>query len=800
MFNHLGLRTKMMLGSGAPLLLVVVLGVMCMINIKALLETSAWVDFSHRIMGSAKDIEKILSDLESGERGFLIAGKDEFLTPYINGNKNLKEKIATSIDLVKDEPEQVKRLHNIEELIENWNDQSAKPEISERRKVAITIKNDQYVKERLAAGIGKEKLEKASLSLEALEIDFLNSENISGNNLIMAITSDIENMKSGLRGYLITGKEEFLLKYRNAKDAFFRHEKYVHQIVDATFDREEVVEFFDEMKQYLERWQAEIADPIIEMRNQISGGEIDFQQLSDFIDSDKSFKILDEIEFIIEDLIDAFDTDRSEWASRMTVIVGRCVDQMEKSLRGFAITGNEKFLEEFEKKKEKFEDTIMQITDFTEMAFVIEETEANINIVKTQISHWIEEDAEPEINKLMEANKHRAVMSDVTALIEAGTGSRLMNNVRKHLSDFITDEHQRMKERQDHAKQSASLAQKMIIVGTFACILISVLISIFLTRIITGPIKEIFQGLTSFSKREFNTVQNQFDDIIKNLTKSSQQLNNASIDISGGANLQAASLQETSASMENISSMTRMNNKNANEADQLMTKVNLLIDRTNQAIIALRESMTEISQTSDETVKVIKTIDDISFQTNILSLNASIEAATAGEAGSGFAVVADEVRILAQRSAEAAKTTERFIELNVSKIKSGSELVQKTSDAFSEVNAIANEVTQLVSEIAKASDMQTQGIEQINSALTQMEDVTQQNAGATEELSAQAAELNGHVKIMLSILEGNSEADDYDSNDTSDDDYDSSETDNAKGYVPISMYQTDESDDDDYDS
>ncbi|MBF0450894.1 MAG: CHASE3 domain-containing protein [Candidatus Magnetomorum sp.] len=758
-----------------------------MINIKALLETSAWVDFSHRIMGSAKDIEKIISDLESGERGFLIAGKEEFLTPYLNGNKNLKEKVSISIKLVKDEPEQVARLHSIEKLIENWNDKAATPEIAERRQVAVTIQNDLYVKEKLASGIGKEKLEQVAISLEALEIDFLNSENINGNNLIMAITSDIENLKSGMRGYLITGKDEFLLKYRNAKDAFFRHEKYIHQIIAATFDREEIVAYFEEMQELLQTWQTEITDPLVEMRQQVSDGEKDFQEISEFINSDKSFKILDEIEFIIEDLIDAFDTDKSEWASRMIVIVGRCVDQMEKSLRGYAITGDEKFTEEYDQKKQKFEDTLMNLSDFIENAFAIEETEANIINVRELVTQWLNEDAEPEINKRVEANKNRSIMADVTALIEAGTGSRLMDQVRKNLAEFIMDENKRMIERQNQAKESASLAQKMIALGTIACIVISIFISIVLTRAITGPIKEIFQGLTNFSQIEFKTVQSQFDDITKHLSKSSQQLNNASIDISGGANLQAASLEETSASMENISSMTKRNNQNANEADKRMKKVNELIERTNQSMTALRDSMREISQTSDETVKVIKTIDDISFQTNILSLNASIEAATAGEAGSGFAVVADEVRILALRSAEAAKTTEQFIALNVSKIKDGSELVNKTSNAFSEVNAIANEVTQLVSEIAKASDMQTQGIEQINLALSQMEDVTQQNAGATEELSAQAAELNSHVGIMLSILEGSTEPDDYDYDDDG-----ASDTDD--NYIPANIYQTDEDD------
>jgi len=806
MLSRIGLRTKMLVGSCAPLLLVVVLGAMCMINIKALLETSAWVDFSHRIMGSAKDIEKIISDLEIGERGFLIAGKEEFLQPYLDGNKNLKDKINNSRKLVSDEKKQVDRLDNIEKLIVEWNKKSANPEISKRRQVEVTIKNDHYVKEKLASGIGKEKLEEVTLFLENLEIDFLNSENINGNNLVMAITTDIENMKSGMRGYLITGKDEFLLTYRNAKDAFYRHEKYLHQIIDATFDREETVAYFEHMQELLETWHTEITEPVMEMRQQFEEGELEFKELSEFIESDKSFKILDEIEFDMEDLIDAFDTDKSEWASRMTVFAGRCIDQMEKNLRGYAITGNDKFIETYDEKRQKFEDALMQLTDFIDNAFIVENTEETIHNIREYITSWIEEDAEPEINKNMEANKTRAIMADVTALIEAGTGSQIMNKVRKNLSGFIIDENSRMIQRQEQAKKSASFAQKMIILGTLACILISILISVILTRAISGPIKEIFQGLKKLSNNEFNTVQNQFEDITTNLSKSSEHLDKASLEISDGANVQAASLQETSASMENISAMTRNNNANANSADQLMTKVNMLIERTNQAMNALRESMKEISKTSDETVKVIKTIDDISFQTNILSLNASIEAATAGEAGSGFAIVADEVRTLAHRSAEAAKTTEKFIELNVSKIKDGRELVEKTSNAFSEVNEIANEVTQLVSEIAKASDMQTEGIEQINLALTQMEDVTQKNAGATEQLASQASDLNSHVGVMLSILEGtdsddnNSENQSIYAEDYEDDDeyYENEEFVNIEAEYENDEYEDDEYEDDEY--
>ncbi|ETR69843.1 MAG: hypothetical protein OMM_03661 [Candidatus Magnetoglobus multicellularis str. Araruama] len=579
MFRQLGLGAKMMLGSSAPLLLVVLLGVMCLINIKSLLETSARVDFSHRIMGSAKDIDKIISDLESGERGFLIAGKDEFLNPYTNGNKNLQNKINSSIKLVEDNPQQVSRLQKIGKLIEQWNKQAAQPEIAERRQVAVTIKNDQYTKDRLAAGIGKEKLEEVAIALEGLDIDFLNSENMAGTNLVMAITTDIENLKSGMRGFLITGKDEFLVKYQQAKDAFYRHEKFVHQIIDATFDRQESVEFFEEMQNYLTQWQDEFANPLIELRGSLSHGDSEFNEIIEKINSNESFKILDEIEFFIEDLLDAFDTDKSEWASRTTLAAGRCIDQMENSLRGYLITGNDKFLDIFEKQKEKFESKIFDLSDFIDNAFIVEDTAYSIDQVRTIITKWIKEDAEPEIQKRMAANKNRSDMSDVTALIEAGTGNRIMDSVRNTLADFIMDENMRMTQRQDQASQSAQLAQQMIVLGTIACIFISILISFFLTRAITGPIKEIFQGLKKFSQNEFGEVQNQFGEITTHLSQSSDALNKASIEISEGANLQASSLEETSSSMEQISSMARMNNDNATEADSLMNKVDDLMKK-----------------------------------------------------------------------------------------------------------------------------------------------------------------------------------------------------------------------------
>jgi len=178
-------------------------------------------------------------------------------------------------------------------------------------------------------------------------------------------------------------------------------------------------------------------------------------------------------------------------------------------------------------------------------------------------------------------------------------------------------------------------------------------------------------------------------------------------------------------------------------------------------------AMREITRASDETSKIIKTIDNIAFQTNLLALNAAVEAARAGDVGAGFAVVADEVRTLAIRAAEAAKNTANLIEGTSAKTKDGSELVGLANEAFSKVAESAANATELVAEIATASNEQADGIANINKAVSDMNQVTQniaasaeECASASEEMSAQAEEMNSMVADLATLVGGAGRRDD----------------------------------------
>jgi methyl-accepting chemotaxis protein len=206
--------------------------------------------------------------------------------------------------------------------------------------------------------------------------------------------------------------------------------------------------------------------------------------------------------------------------------------------------------------------------------------------------------------------------------------------------------------------------------------------------------------------------------------------------LSGAASQQAAALEETSSSLEEMASMTKQNAGNADQANQLIAVTHGLMGKANDSMGDLTTSMKEIAQASEQTQKIVKTIDEIAFQTNLLALNAAVEAARAGEAGAGFAVVADEVRNLAMRAADAARNTSGLIEDIVKKIQGGVSVVTATNRNFNEVSTNSGKVRELVEEIAAASKEQSQGIEQINQSVAEMNKVTQQNASVAEDLAA----------------------------------------------------------------
>ena len=258
------------------------------------------------------------------------------------------------------------------------------------------------------------------------------------------------------------------------------------------------------------------------------------------------------------------------------------------------------------------------------------------------------------------------------------------------------------------------------------------------TRKIVRGMQSVINGITGSAHR---------------VASASDQITSVSHSLAEGASEQASGIEETSSSLEEMASMTKQNADAANQAKSSRNEAYRSLVTANGAMEETIDAMTRIKSRGEETAKIIKTIDEIAFQTNLLALNAAVEAARAGEAGAGFAVVADEVRNLALRAAEAAKNTQGLIEKTVAEINSGSGLVKKTHEAFAVTVESNKKVAELIDEIAAASTEQAQGIEQINTAVAEMDKITQQNAANAEESASSAEEMKSQADQMETLIE-----------------------------------------------
>lgn len=277
---------------------------------------------------------------------------------------------------------------------------------------------------------------------------------------------------------------------------------------------------------------------------------------------------------------------------------------------------------------------------------------------------------------------------------------------------------------------------------------------------LTESVVNEYEGEFGVLKDAINSSMTNLNDMVvkireasENIQSSSSEIAQGNSDLSQRTEEQASSLEETASSMEQLTGTVKQNADNARQANQLAASARQQAEKGGEVVGTAVSAMNEINSSSKKIADIIGVIDEIAFQTNLLALNAAVEAARAGEQGRGFAVVASEVRSLAQRSASAAKEIKALIKDSVEKVEEGSRLVNESGETLDEIVNSVKKVSDIIAEIAAASQEQSSGIEQVNKAVMSMDEVTQQNAALVEEAAAASESMDEQAKGMMQMME-----------------------------------------------
>lgn len=814
-FSTMHFKTRLFLGIGVPILMLSLLGAVCVTNIQKLTRTFGWVEHTHYVLEQAKAIVGNAVNMETGMRGYLLAGKEGFLVPYKNGEKDTYATISELKKTVSDNPKQVARLNEAESILKEWQQNIIEPTISLRRKIG----NAQTMND-MAKRVGEERGKQYFDSFRAQIAEFIAAEktqlvryqNATGGaehlvsttyeTIIMSMNllAAAVDMETGMRGFLLAGKEGFLKPYVNGSDAFYTQAESLKSKVAGNTAQ---IRRIATMVSLIKEWQEKIVSPSIQLRRTIGDAKT-MDDMADLVGEargkqyfDTFRSIMGEFESEERSLMEIRQAENEDTVSTTMLLVISCI------VLGFGVSGVLGYIiiTSLNNQLDNIRIFSQQVAD-GDLNSTLEGTFLpELDRVKIAIEQMVENlkerlgfaqsvlDGISNRFPVLTINKQGEITFLNNMLVEAfGQTGSPETFIGNHMDSL------RVNVKNPPAMQALAnneMVQQEIVIhcSNGDRVLEANATPIYnLDNHVMG-VFAVYYELTSIRKQQAeiqkkNTlmadIAEQATDIANLVSVGAEELAAQVTETTEGAERQSSRTSETATAMEEMNATVSEVARNAAQASEnasqshatasrggaVVDEVVASIKEVHNQMDTLRQNMDSLGRQAQDIGTIITVIEDIADQTNLLALNAAIEAARAGDAGRGFAVVADEVRKLAEKTMDA---TSQVVD-TITSIQKGAEAsIAATGDATKSVEAstqlagesgellnsivkMAGETANQVDSIATASEQQSAASEEVNRAVEEVSLISDETAQAMQSASQSVAKMAQNAQELKELI------------------------------------------------